>query len=247
MMVKRPSWLIIAGMLALIPVSLLLAAPGSRTSQVTVTLTPTPTIEPTITPSWTPTATPTGVAAQTYHTYLPLIRRDPQLLPDLIGWGEVSMFGLHGGCVPRLDGFYLVGISVRNVGEAPAGPFTVQVAGCTEWRVNGLDAGAWDWLRVPSGIICGCSCWATVDSNNEVVESDETNNIVLFPTPTAPATCSPTPPPPQTPTPTPSPQVVCTAPACRPDEVPYCPGDCPGGCGYQCATRTPTPAASTER
>jgi hypothetical protein len=36
---------------------------------------------------------------------------------------------------------------------------------------------------------------------------------------------------------------VCTAPACKPGEVPSCPGQCPGGCGMQCIvpTTTPTP------
>jgi hypothetical protein len=43
--------------------------------------------------------------------------------------------------------------------------------------------------------------------------------------------------------PTPTLFPVCTAPACRPDEVYYCPGACPGGCGTMCATRTPTPGA----
>jgi hypothetical protein len=41
------------------------------------------------------------------------------------------------------------------------------------------------------------------------------------------------------------PQIMCTPPACRPDEVYYCPGQCPGGCGITCVTPTawaPTPA-----
>ncbi len=36
-----------------------------------------------------------------------------------------------------------------------------------------------------------------------------------------------------------TPQSVCTPPACRADEVYFCPGDCPGGCGTTCATPTP--------
>ncbi len=32
---------------------------------------------------------------------------------------------------------------------------------------------------------------------------------------------------------------VCTPPACAPDEMYYCPGDCPQGCGTTCATATP--------
>jgi hypothetical protein len=32
---------------------------------------------------------------------------------------------------------------------------------------------------------------------------------------------------------------VCTPPSCAEDEVYYCPGECPGGCGTVCATPTP--------
>jgi hypothetical protein len=39
------------------------------------------------------------------------------------------------------------------------------------------------------------------------------------------------------------PQIQCTPPACRPGEVFYCPGKCPGGCGTICVT--PTPKAIT--
>ena len=38
------------------------------------------------------------------------------------------------------------------------------------------------------------------------------------------------------------PPPVCTAPACEPGEVYYCPDACPGGCGTECATPTPTPS-----
>jgi len=47
--------------------------------------------------------------------------------------------------------------------------------------------------------------------------------------------------------------VVCTPPPCQEGEVYYCAGDCPGGCGVQCATPTPgeptvtsSPAAPTD-
>lgn len=51
-----------------------------------------------------------------------------------------------------------------------------------------------------------------------------------------------------TPTPTPvpptaTPMPVCTPPACGENEVYYCPGECPGGCGVVCATITPDPNA----
>ena len=37
----------------------------------------------------------------------------------------------------------------------------------------------------------------------------------------------------------PPPLPVCTPPVCKPGEVYYCPGVCPGGGGTQCATPTP--------
>ena len=40
-----------------------------------------------------------------------------------------------------------------------------------------------------------------------------------------------------------APRPACTPPACSPDEVYYCPDECPGGCGTICAT--PTPVALT--
>ncbi len=44
----------------------------------------------------------------------------------------------------------------------------------------------------------------------------------------------------RTPTSTPTPTVVCTPPPCPPGGTLYCPDVCPGGCGYLCATPTPT-------
>jgi hypothetical protein len=37
----------------------------------------------------------------------------------------------------------------------------------------------------------------------------------------------------------PTPYAVCTPPACAPDEMYFCPGECLGGCGTTCATATP--------
>jgi hypothetical protein len=41
-----------------------------------------------------------------------------------------------------------------------------------------------------------------------------------------------------------TPVVQCTPPPCWDDETYYCGGECPGGCGTICATRTPDPKAS---
>jgi hypothetical protein len=45
--------------------------------------------------------------------------------------------------------------------------------------------------------------------------------------------------------PTQTPYVMCTPPACAPDEVYYCPGECLGGCGTICVTPTAEPASPT--
>lgn len=47
------------------------------------------------------------------------------------------------------------------------------------------------------------------------------------------------------PTPTLTPAPICTPRRCRPGEVLICPGQCPGGCGMQCATPTPARAQKT--
>ncbi len=49
--------------------------------------------------------------------------------------------------------------------------------------------------------------------------------------------------------PTATPYVMCTPPACKSDEVYYCPGECLGGCGTTCVTPTaepPTPTHTSE-
>lgn len=68
-----------------------------------------------------------------------------------------------------------------------------------------------------------------------------TVSLVLLPTPTRTGSPRPTSTPvPPTATATRTPAPVCTPPACRPSEVFFCPEQCPGGCGTQCATPTPT-------
>ena len=45
--------------------------------------------------------------------------------------------------------------------------------------------------------------------------------------------------------PTATPYVMCTPPACKNDEVYYCPGECLGGCGTTCVTPTAPPPTPT--
>jgi hypothetical protein len=44
---------------------------------------------------------------------------------------------------------------------------------------------------------------------------------------------------------TPTPQVACAPLLCPEGQVPFCPGDCPGGCGLICVTPTPSPTEGT--
>lgn len=45
--------------------------------------------------------------------------------------------------------------------------------------------------------------------------------------------------------PTETPMLMCTPPACGPDEVYFCEGDCPGGCGTICVTPSPGGSSGT--
>lgn len=91
------------------------------------------------------------------------------------------------------------GIAVRisNMGSAPAGTFYLALVGpgledC-RWRLEGLDPGAWNELVCPA-IVLNTVVTATVDVENTVVESDETNNTrsVLLSVLVLP-TCTPAP------------------------------------------------------
>jgi hypothetical protein len=100
----------------------------------------------------------------------------------------------RGGCNCALPGEdYYVGMDVRvsNRGAGPAGQFVVGTEPLVDvtWSVPSLGAGQTTWLGWQEG-------WAdvvTVDADNRVAESDETNNRRVIPaTPehTAPATCT---------------------------------------------------------
>lgn len=56
-----------------------------------------------------------------------------------------------------------------------------------------------------------------------------------------PTLSGPTMPPPPGPTSNEEPRPVCTPPLCAPDQVYYCPDECPGGCGTICVIPTPEP------
>ncbi len=110
-------------------------------------------------------------------------------LPDLI----IERAGLHvqgytGGCaIPPL--VLEIRVTVRNQGTADAGPFKVRTDGGLEWQVTGLAAG--QSLDLEPKV--GGAREVTADPDNEVEESDETNNSFMIPQPTPPLVCTATP------------------------------------------------------
>jgi hypothetical protein len=107
------------------------------------------------------------------------------------------MRGYSGGCVTEYAPLVTT-VCVANQGAAPAGPFLVRAAGygggSLEWNVAGLGAGEDLCLEMERAAFGE----ALVDANNDVLESDETNNAGYVAIPTPPPICTPT----ATPTPT---------------------------------------------
>ena len=102
--------------------------------------------------------------------------------PDLVISGvNVYLPGYTGGCVSEL-GSLVTKVCIKNQGAASAGPFVVQAGGLS-WEVDGLDAGQEHCVGSegsPSGQV-------VVDANNQVVESNEDNNMMYAPVPPHPS------------------------------------------------------------
>ena len=163
----------------------------------TLTATPSATTAPR-TPTLTTTPSATTALPTSTLTVTETATRGP--LPDLvITYAYVRMQGYSGGCISAYTPL-VTEVGVRNQGAGPAGPFTVRADGYggppIEWRVEGLAAGAEQRLTREAS----ASGNVVVDVNNEVVESDETNNRGFVAIPTAPALCTTTPTPTATPT-----------------------------------------------
>jgi len=129
-----------------------------------MTFPPPPTADLTTTPPtlpWTstPTLTPTSTATAT-----PTPTQTTAGLPDLVGFA-------YQGCTTSA-----IAVTMRNRGDADAGPFSVSsTAGpLPAWRVSGLLAGA--TLQLPPQP--GSTAPLMIDPANEVIESDESNNLV---------------------------------------------------------------------
>ncbi len=123
---------------------------------------------------------------------------NPEDLPDLvIGDTRWVHKGFNGICIPADEGIELR-LAVWNRGGSTAGPFLVRMrtSGRT-WRVEGLAPGTVVRLEPQSGWRAGdFPLEIEVDPDNEVPESDETNNRRSLPTPppfTPPPFCTATP------------------------------------------------------
>jgi hypothetical protein len=127
-------------------------------------------------------------------------------LPDLYGRGWY-----YGSCNLEQTGY--IELTVQNGGTVSAGPFVVRSGDYWAWDIPGLEAGqsistqAWVWS-------------AEVDADQQVVESNESNNWLIVPFPT------PCPADPPLPSPEPSPTLPCRGPE---------------GCGGPSITATPPP------
>ena len=134
------------------------------------------------------TSTPATPGAEPNQAYLALVSRNWAGLPDLVV-ADIA----HGGTGHSCLGVFGLSYNVRitNQGEAPAGPFVVQlfvIEGVKEEPVAGLNTGAEIALRGQ-----GTVRQIVVDLYDDVAESDETNNVVrpmYIPTPGP--TCTPT-------------------------------------------------------
>ncbi len=76
--------------------------------------------------------------------------------------------------IDELDGVHFV---VKNRGAGPAGPFVVTVSATPTFSFTGLAAGASETRE----FMCRNDVTAVADANDEVAESDETNNSRLAP------------------------------------------------------------------
>ncbi len=143
-------------------------------------------------PETSPLPTPTSQAQPT----------DLQPQPDLVIRDFRIELETAAGC--DYDSTQLgIAVTVENVGNADAGPFTVEANGTQQAVHRGLMAGG--HIRLWFGGYASGENTTTVDSLLQVEERDEENNVVsqMLPIPTLPPTC--TPPEDEAPTSVPSP------------------------------------------
>lgn len=191
---------------ALLSLALVMAACIPRpASSVSPTMIDTPAPSPFVhqtnvnTHTLSPTALPTPyvtvfVTDMVSPTLMIATTSAPVLLPDLIiKFMYLEMDGRHANCVEAYSP-YGIRVLVENIGLASAGSFIVDMNGTRQQVDTGLAAGEHIELHfagtTPSG-----QYEAFADVTNQIVESEEYNNILSFiaPTPTPPLLCTPTP------------------------------------------------------
>jgi hypothetical protein len=122
-------------------------------------------------------------AAQETRAQVQLLVRPPADL--VISLASIGIQGYEGGCTSATSPLELT-ICVKNEDEGDAGPFTVTGGGET-WNVSGLSAGQEQCLDPRE--VGGGSIEVVVDPDEQVVESDEDNNVMMLPMPTPPPVC----------------------------------------------------------
>jgi hypothetical protein len=138
---------------------------------------------------------------------LPVVFKAYPLLPDLVV-GMVRIELESGGRCDYTSTNLGTRVWIRNIGNADAGPFKVEVNG-SEGSIAGLAADAVTDLWF-AGYHWGTTTHAYADSAFEVAEISEDNNGFdeMVPIPTLPVPCTPT----STPTPTPTVTPTATRP-----------------------------------
>ena len=111
----------------------------------------------------------------------------PTEQPDLIVSLVYAGMSVSGTCLEEY-GPITTEICVQNFGDAPAGPFVLDVSDGTNWVLAGLGASETDCFSSDLDL---SGATVTADANNDVAESNEVNNTLTIPVPTPPVLCTP--------------------------------------------------------
>jgi len=163
----------------------ILGATPTHTPTNTPTHTPTPTNTATHTPTSTPSNTPTPTTTPGQGGQLPdLLVEEIRIVEEGEPICQSAPYNLPS----------VAQVTVRNGGAADAGPFVVELNDTRQTVNGGLAAGAAVVLEFASGFSGGENT-ATADVDNQIAESDESNNAltVSIPVPSPIPTCTPTP------------------------------------------------------
>ncbi|HEY42389.1 MAG TPA: hypothetical protein G4O11_00190 [Anaerolineae bacterium] len=156
----------------------------------------------------------TEVAILPEDTPLPVssLTPTPQLLPDLMVESITIEWETFEDCfdMPSAE-IYQVNIQIANNGEGDAGPFRIDIVGYWDEIISkGLSKGEkitleFEWIDLDLDV--GETVWVSLDDDEEVLESDESNNHLgrEILAPAAIPTCPPIPEPTPCPEPVPIP------------------------------------------